>query len=139
MYKRTIKYTDYAGTAREEDYFFNISKTEALKMELGTPGGLENHMNRLLQAQDTKGMIDFIDMFIVSSYGEISPDGKYFDKSPEAKKRFTDSGAYDALFTELINDLDGEAMEFIAGVANLKIEDLTATEGGYKIAPKANA
>lgn len=139
MYTKKIKYVDFAGNEREEDFYFNISKSEAFKMEVGTPGGLENHMNILLQKQNVKGMIDFIDMFIIEAYGEVSPDGKYFDKSPEAKKRFTQTGAYDALFTELISDLDGAALEFIAGVANLKVEDITKTEGGYKITPMPNA
>ena len=40
MLKRTIKYEDYNGVEREEDFYFNLSKAELTEMELSQKGGL---------------------------------------------------------------------------------------------------
>ena len=39
MYKRPIKYVDFNGVERNEDFYFNLSEAELLKMELGKAGG----------------------------------------------------------------------------------------------------
>ena len=32
MLKKTITYTDYNGNSRTEDFYFNLTKTELMKM-----------------------------------------------------------------------------------------------------------
>ena len=34
MLKKTIKYTDYNGQQREEDFYFNLNKAELAEMEM---------------------------------------------------------------------------------------------------------
>ena len=39
MLKKTVTYTDYNGTERTEDFYFNLSKAEVIEMETTTAGG----------------------------------------------------------------------------------------------------
>ena len=48
MVKKTIKYSDYNGNEREEDFYFNLSKVELLEMEMSTEGGLENKIKKIV-------------------------------------------------------------------------------------------
>ena len=52
MLKKTITYTDYNGTERKEDFYFNMSKAELMEMELGTDGGMENLIQTVIDKQD---------------------------------------------------------------------------------------
>ena len=40
MLKKTIKYNDYNGVERNEDFYFNLSQAELMEMEMSTTGGL---------------------------------------------------------------------------------------------------
>ena len=42
MLKKTIKYTDYDGNEREEDFYFNLSKAEITEMELSNSRYINN-------------------------------------------------------------------------------------------------
>ena len=78
MIKKTITYTDYNGVSRTEDFWFNLSTAELMKMELGTRGGFSEMMTRIVQANDVPTMMKVFDDFIRKSYGQKSPDGKRF-------------------------------------------------------------
>ena len=41
MYSRKIKYTDYDGNEREEEFFFHLNKAEVLEMQMSYDGGLD--------------------------------------------------------------------------------------------------
>ena len=49
------------------------------------------------------------------AYGEKTIDGRGFQKSPQVTTAFLQSGAYDALFTELVTNAD-TAAQFMNGV-----------------------
>ena len=57
MLKKTIKYTDYNGVEREEDFYFNLSKAEIAEMELEIPGGMTAMLQRITAAQDTPSLV----------------------------------------------------------------------------------
>ena len=40
MIKKTMTYTDYNGTERTEDFYFNLTKAEVMEMEMSTSGGM---------------------------------------------------------------------------------------------------
>ena len=52
MLKKTFTYVDYNGKERTEDHYFNLTKAEALEMEMSTPGGFVEMINRIVAAQD---------------------------------------------------------------------------------------
>ena len=83
MLKETIKFTDYNGVERTEDHYFHLSKAEAMEMEMSTSGGLSEMIRKIVAAQDTPAIIKIFKEIILKSYGQKSPDGRQFIKSPE--------------------------------------------------------
>lgn len=119
MLKKTIKYTDYNGTERTEDFYFNLTQSEVTKMELSIAGGLVEKINRIIAAQDGAEIIALFEDIILKAYGEKSPDGKYFEKSEEKSKQFSLTPAYDQIFMLLVTNAD-EAAAFINGIVPSK-------------------
>lgn len=103
MLKKTITYTDYDGNQRTEDFLFNLSKSEVLEMEMGINGGMTKLIQRLVAEQDMERITKTFKDIILKAYGEKSLDGKYFEKSEEKSRRFSQTGAYDELFLELLD------------------------------------
>lgn len=115
MLKKTIKYTDYNGTDREETFYFNLTKAEIMEMEMGTVGGFAEMVQNIVNAQDTPSLIKIFKDLILRSYGEKSPDGRRIIKSDEISAAFAQTEAYSELFMELATDAD-KASEFINGI-----------------------
>lgn len=115
MLKRKITYKDFNGTERSENFYFNLTETELMEMEMSAAGGFKERVQSVIDAQDTATIIEVFKDFILKSYGEKSPDGKYFDKSPEISRRFANTNAYSVLFMELAMDAN-KAAEFIKGI-----------------------
>lgn len=109
MLKKKIKFTDYNGVEQEKDYYFNLSKAELIKMDMTTKGGMEAMLNRIMQENDMPTLYNYFEKIVQSSYGIKALDGSYFDKSPEALKKFVQSPAYDQLILELIGSADAAA------------------------------
>lgn len=115
MFKRTIKYTDFDGTDREEDFYFHLSKAELVEMEMSKPGGMEKYITKLVQGLVSEEIIAVFKDMLLKSYGEKSDDGKRFIKSSELSKAFSETEAYSILFYQLITDAK-LASEFINGL-----------------------
>lgn len=104
MLKKVISYTDFDGVDRTETFYFNLTKSEIVEMEMSIDGGLAKMVESIVAAQDKPHMIAIFKDFILKSYGEKSPDGKRFVKSPELSTAFSQTMAYDQLFMEIAND-----------------------------------
>lgn len=104
MVKETIKYTDWNGTEREETFRFNLTESELAEWELSQEGGLKDYLERMIKAQDRPAIIKMFKDIILKSYGELSPDGRNFVKSPEISAAFTQTKAYDQIFMSLIQN-----------------------------------
>lgn len=115
MLKKNIKYTDYNGVERNEDFYFNLSKAEITEMELSTAGGLAEMINKVVAAQDVPSIIKIFKELILKAYGEKSPDGKRFVKSEDLSRDFSQTEAYSNLFMELATDAE-KAAEFVNGI-----------------------
>lgn len=115
MLKKRIKYTDYDGNEREEDFYFNLSKAELIELELTTEGGLEQMIQKITDTRDMPKLIELFKRLILMSYGEKSENGKRFIKSKELSDAFAQTEAYSELFMELATD-DKAASEFVNGI-----------------------
>jgi len=109
MLKKTMTYTDYDGNERTEDFYFNLSKAEILEMELGISGGLENFLQRIINAKDVPELASIFKKIILKAYGVKSDDGKRFIKSQELTDEFVSTEAYSDLYTELCTNADSAA------------------------------
>lgn len=115
MLKKTIKFTDYDGNERTEDFYFNLSKAEITEMELTQTGGLVRLIEKIVAEQDSKRIIEIFKDLILRSYGEKSPDGRRFIKNKEIQEAFSQTEAYSELFMELATDADAAA-DFVNGI-----------------------
>ena len=115
MLKKVIKYTDYDGNEREEEYYFNLKRHEIVEMQVSESDGFDNLLVKIANEKDYKKLVAFLEMIILKSYGEKTPDGKRFIKSPELSSAFSQTEAYDTLFMELAMDADSAAA-FIRGI-----------------------
>jgi hypothetical protein len=116
MLKKTIAYVDFDGKPQTEDAYFNLSKTELIKTELtGEGGSFKEQLETIIASNDPKVIINAFELVLEKAYGVRSEDGKRFVKSPELFEEFSQTAAYDALFTELATDAEAAAT-FINGV-----------------------
>ena len=115
MLKETIKYTDYNGVERTEDFWFHLSKAELMEWEMGTTGGLTEMIKRIVDSKDAPAIIKIFKELVLKAYGQKSPDGKRFIKSEELATEFSQTEAYSQLFMELATDAD-KAAAFVNGI-----------------------
>ena len=127
MKKETVTYTDYNGTERTEDFYFNLTKAEIMEMEMGTTGGLVEMIKRIVAAQDAPAIIKVFKDLILKAYGEKSPDGKRFIKSDEISTAFSQTEAYSILFMSFATDAD-KAAEFVNGIIPSDLEEKVNAE-----------
>lgn len=109
MIKKNIKYTDFNGVERNEDFYFNLTEAELMEMNLSTKGGLKEYLETIINTQDTPALADLFKSIINKSYGVKSPDGRNFTKSKETLDDFMSTQAYSNLYMSLITDADAAA------------------------------
>lgn len=117
MLTKTIKFTDFNDVERKEEFCFNLTKSEIMKLDLTTYGGLYARLQKIVDSPDIPTLTGIFEDFIMRSYGEKSDDGKHFDKGEDFSlfKKFKTTPAYDILFMELLQD-SNTAADFILGI-----------------------
>lgn len=115
MLKKTLTYTDYNGTERTEDFYFNLTKAEIMEMEMGTAGGMSEMLKKVVASQDAPTIIKVFKDLVLKAYGEKSDDGKRFIKNDEIRDAFAQTEAYSEIFMELATDADAAA-KFVNGI-----------------------
>lgn len=127
MLKKNIKYVDYDGNERTEDFYFNLNKAEVIELQLGTVGGLTKTLEKIVQEKDISRIIEYFKTIILKAYGEKSADGRRFIKSQELRDAFEQTEAYSELFMELARDAK-MAAEFINAVLPKEAADAIGVE-----------
>ena len=115
MLKKLIKYTDYNGVERQENFYFNLNKTELMEMETEVTGGMRQLLEDMMEKQDIPKIMKAFKTIILKAYGEKSPDGRRFYKSEELSTAFTQTEAYNELYMELLSDAK-KASQFITAL-----------------------
>lgn len=106
MLKRDITYTDFDGNNRTDTAYFHLSKTEIGRMQVKMDGKYIDYLKKLVSGKHVEELYDIFYNLILDSYGEKSADGTRFVKTPEKRADFESSIAFDALFSELITDMN---------------------------------
>lgn len=123
MFGKKITFTDLNGDTRTGTFYFHLTKTEMVKLSLKYKGGLVATLNKLLENQDENRVLLILDDIIMTAYGEKSEDGLHFEKSNGAKAAaFAETGAYDALFMELLQT-PGAMSEFLNQIVPNDVAD----------------
>lgn len=115
MLKKTVTCVDYNGVEYTDDYYFNLTKAEIMKMEMGVAGGLAEKLQKIIATNDAVKIMEFFEELVLKAYGEKSDDGKRFIKSPEISAAFSQTEAYSTIFMELALDAE-KAAEFVNGI-----------------------
>ncbi len=115
MVIKKMKYIDYLGVEREEPFHFNFSQREIVKLQTSINGGLDEFLKKIIDEKDYNQLVIYIEKFILDAFGERSLDGKYFNKSEELSKAFSQTEAFNDMFMEFITDA-GKFAEFVRGV-----------------------
>lgn len=115
MLTKTINYVDYDGNERSEKFYFNLTEAELVEMEVSATGGLTRYIEKILEGKDGAKIMGVFKELLFKSYGEKSPDGRRFIKSPELSEAFSQTEAYNKLFMELCTD-EKAAAAFVNGI-----------------------
>lgn len=115
MLKKSITYTNFNDEEVTEEFYFNLSKAELVKMEVSRDGGMKEHLERIVATNDGKQIIAEMEKIVQAAYGVKSEDGKRFIKTPELWEEFKTSEAYSVFFMELVTQAD-KAAEFVNAV-----------------------
>jgi hypothetical protein len=117
MLKKTMTYPDIDGKMVTENFYFNMTKAELLKLELSDEEeGFASKIQRIAeQGDDVKGreVIEIFDSILRQSYG-IRKDGKFI-KPAGAFEEFMTTEAYSDLLFEITTDAKKSA-EFANGL-----------------------
>lgn len=116
MLIKKIKYIDFLGKEREEEFYFNYSKSDVNRLVMSTKEGLEAFLQRIVKEEDRSKMFTFLEEFILKSYGEVSDDGRAFIHSEEKSTWFSQTNAYAELLDEMIAGGDEAISDFVAAV-----------------------
>ena len=115
MLKRDITYENFDGEQTTDTFYFNLTKSEIIELEVGYEGGLQAALQRIIRTNDSKSLISEFKKIVLSAYGVRSDDGKRFIKNDQLREEFSQTAAYDALFMDLATN-DDAAATFIKGV-----------------------
>lgn len=118
MLKKSITYNDLNGVERTEDFYFNLSKPEIVKMQTSVRGGYDVQLKSIGSSLNGALIMEFFEDLIFRSYGEKSEDGRRFMKSPEISRSFMETPAYEVLFEELVTN-DKAAADFVNAIMSV--------------------
>lgn len=115
MYTFECVYENYFGETVKEAARFQLSRPEIFGIEASKKGGFVAAAEKMKAEHDETEIFANFQNIIALAYGEISPDGRRFVKSPELSKAFLETPIYEQLFDKLISDSDFQ-MEFLSGI-----------------------
>jgi hypothetical protein len=104
VFKQNIKYTDFNGNERKEDFYFHLSTPEVIRIEAEIGEPIDIHTKKLADRLELAPLLAFMEKMILSSYGRKTTDGKSFHKSKELRDEFEYSQAYAEFFEMLIKN-----------------------------------
>lgn len=115
MLAKEITYTNFNDEEVTVKKYFNLSKTEAMRLVNGH-GGMDTYLQEVADKKDNEKLIDFVEELVLAAYGRRDEnDPEVFDKSDEAKKEFKASPAFDELVYTLLTN-EKEFVDFFYGI-----------------------
>lgn len=115
MIKKTITYEDFNGEKQTEDFYFHLTKSELLELELGFDGGLSAYLSKLTAETNPGAILTQFKKIVEVAYGTRSLDGKRFTKDAKETDAFMHGPAFDVFFMELVQS-ESAVVEFIMGI-----------------------
>lgn len=106
MIEKQITYKNRFDPSEEitETYWFDVSPSEIASLKVTHKQDIPAYFRRIQNAGSTEELVKFYRELIELGVGLRV--GNRLDKSPEVRRDFVETGAYDALFMELIMSPD---------------------------------
>jgi hypothetical protein len=121
MLRKPITFTNVDGQQVTEEYFFHLTKAELIKLEVGTEGGLQKHLQDVVKTNNASKILELFEWIMSKAYGKRTDDGR-FVKRPEDWAEFVSSEAYSELFMELITNAS-YAAQFVKAIVPADLGD----------------
>jgi hypothetical protein len=115
MLKKEIHWKGFDGEDVSDVFYFNISMSEVLELEVEAEESLSDYLKRVVESDSRKDILAAVRRFIDKSYGVRSDDGRSFIKDPVHTAAFRRSLAYDTLIEELLTS-EESAQIFMTGI-----------------------
>lgn len=129
MIKRTVKYKDFLGNTREDEFRFNLTEDEMMDLVKEDEMFSQDHIAHVMEIKDGIEMYRILRRMILASYGVLTEDGKVFRKPAEALYDFAHSAAYTQLLEDLTGTEDfGKLKSFIMGIIPSKYAERLASD-----------
>lgn len=139
MFKKTIKYEDFDGTIKTEDFWFNLTQAELIEIQVSLGGnsknGFENFVRRAVSSGDQAQIVELFKKLVLKAYGEkyLDASGKErFMKSQQLTDAFATTEAYSNLFMELATDAKA-ATDFINNIAPRQAREAINSQESKKV------
>ena len=131
MVVKTVTFTDYLGTERTQDLYFNLTKMDLSDMQMSVDGGMQAYLDKMIKNVNKKEVYKAFTEIVLAAYGELSPDGIYHIKVDEnghkLSDKFRQSLAYEALMDEICQNEETIA-EFINGIIPKSLREAAEKE-----------
>lgn len=116
MVKKEITFKNpFADEEETGTFYFNLSKADLVELEAESPGGLQAHLQRIIDSNDNGQILATFKKILQKAYGVKSDDGKRLIKNDKVWEEFHSSEAYSELIMEFFTDGDAAA-QFVNGL-----------------------
>ena len=115
MIKKTLTFENLDGESVTETFHFHLNKAELAEMQLSEKDGLDTRLREILATGDGALIMSTFKGLMLQTVGRRSEDGKLFRKTQDIRDEFEFSGAYSAMFMEMIENPNA-ALDFIKGI-----------------------
>ena len=129
MIRKTIKYHDFDGDEREDEFYFSLNETQFAKLNGLFPGGMEAYTAKITKDKNADEMYRLIDTIVTAAYGERIGNN-FVKKAPNGQPLsdfFVNTEAYDNLMTELLSG-ENNLINFLMGCLNKEAHDRAQAE-----------
>lgn len=116
MITKEFTYESYTGEKVTKAFTFHMSRPDMAKFRLRKDGSdFVETMTQIMETENARAVLDTFEDILRSAVGRKSEDGERFIKDDEARSELFDTPAYDAVFTEMM-DNPKFAAEFITAM-----------------------
>jgi len=131
MYKKTVKYTNIDGEAKQRTLYFNYNAIELVTVlekhgvTFDKMDEFQGYIKSLQEQGKTMEMVRFVHDLIVRAYGERDESGEHFLKSEKIAYDFDHSMVFDEFFLDLMKnpaELNKLMRGATAGISSLSVE-----------------
>lgn len=104
MFPHVISYKDLDEQPVEAEFWFSLNESEIAELKVTHQQDIGAYFQRIINADNTEQLIQFYRELLVLAVGRRQ--GQRMIKDNDVKSEFVDTGAYNALFVDLIQRKD---------------------------------